>query len=311
MLDRRSFVVAAVAAATLAGTASAAFAEGWKDQYPELSLAVIPAENASTTTDRYGPLADYLSKELGVKVTLRVANDYAAVIEAQRAGNAQIAMYGPASYARAVMTGVELDPLVVPRHSNGMTGYYSVVYVRADSAYKTIEDLRGKTLALVDPNSTSGNNAPRFFLDRAGYSVDTFFGKAFFAGSHDNAVLALAQGTADAAANSWNSEDDSNLTRMITKGVLKDAAGNPMKKEDFRVVFKSDFLPEGPYTVLSAMPEDLKAQIKQAFLDMPAKDAKGFAALSDGKDKEFVAIDHAAFDPIIEMVKFNDAARKS
>lgn len=311
MLDRRRFVMAATAATALVATASAAFAEGWKDQYPELSLAVIPAENASTTTDRYGPLADYLGKELGVKVTLRVANDYAAVIEAQRAGNAQIAMYGPASYARAVMTGVEIDPLVVPRHSNGMTGYFSVVYVRADSPYKTVEDLRGKTLALVDPNSTSGNNAPRFFLDRAGYSVDTFFGKAFFAGSHDNAVLALAQGTADAAANSWNSEDDSNLTRMITKGVLKDAAGNPMKKEDFRIVFKSDFLPEGPFSVLSALPDDLKAQIKQAFLDMPSKDPKGYAALSDGKDKEFVAIDRAAFDPIIEMVKFNDAARKS
>ncbi len=311
MLDRRSFVTAATAAVLLAGAATGAAAEGWKDQYPSLDLAVIPAENASTTTDRYGPLAAYLSKELGVTVNLRVANDYAAVIEAQRAGNAQIAFYGPASYARAVMTGVEVEPMVVARHSNGMTGYYSVIYVKADSPYQKIEDLRGKTLALVDPNSTSGNNAPRFFLDRAGYSVDTFFGKNFFAGSHDNAVLALAQGTADAAANSWNSENDSNLTRMITKGVLKDANGNPMKKEDFRIVFKSDFLPEGPYAVLSALPDDLKAQIKQAFLDMPKKDAKGFAALSDGKDTEFAPIDRAAFEPIIEMVKFNDAARKS
>ena len=49
----------------------------------------------------------------------------------------------------------------------------------------------------------------------------------------------LAQGTVDAAANSWNSEDDSNLTRMLTKGMLKNADGTPMKKEDFRIVFKS------------------------------------------------------------------------
>ena len=34
-------------------------------------------------------------------VTLRIANDYAAVIEGQRDGNIQIAYYGPASYARA------------------------------------------------------------------------------------------------------------------------------------------------------------------------------------------------------------------
>lgn len=311
MLDRRTFVMAATAAALLAGAATGAAAEGWKDQFPALDLAVIPAENASSTTDRYGPLAAYLSKELGVPVNLRVANDYAAVIEAQRAGNVQIAMYGPASYARAVLTGVDIDPLVVPRHSNGATGYYSVIYVKADSPYRTIDDLAGKTLALVDPNSTSGNNAPRFFLDRAGKTVDTYFGKTFYAGSHDNAVLALAQGTADAAANSWNSEDDSNLTRMIKKGVLKDAAGNPMKKEDFRIVFKSDFLPEGPYAALAALPDDLKTSIKQAFLDMPKKDPEGFAKLSDGKDTEFVAAEKDSFQPIIDMVKFNDAARKS
>ena len=62
--------------------------------------------------------------------------------------------------------------------------------------------------------------------------------KVIFASSHDNAVLALSQGTVDVAANSWNSEDDSNLTRMLTKGVLKNADGSAMKKEDFRIIFK-------------------------------------------------------------------------
>ncbi|MBS0244787.1 MAG: PhnD/SsuA/transferrin family substrate-binding protein, partial [Proteobacteria bacterium] len=56
-------------------------ADGWKDKYKELVFAVIPAENASGVTDRWAPFTAYLEKELGVKVTLRVANDYAAVIE--------------------------------------------------------------------------------------------------------------------------------------------------------------------------------------------------------------------------------------
>jgi len=68
--------------------------------------------------------------------------------------------------------------------------------VLASSPYKTVEDLKGKNLALVDPNSTSGNQAPRFFLKRAGYDVEKFFGKTFYAGSHENAVLALTQGLA-------------------------------------------------------------------------------------------------------------------
>ena len=85
---------------------------GLEGQYPELTLAVIPAENASGTIDRYAPLTAYLSKQLGVPVKLRVANDYAAVIEGQRAGNIHIAFYGPASFARAVMTGVKVEPIV-------------------------------------------------------------------------------------------------------------------------------------------------------------------------------------------------------
>ena len=149
MLNRRNFLAAAALTATLTMPmmASTAQAADWSKDYPEIVLGVIPAENASTTSDRYAPLAAYLGKELGTKVTLRVANDYAAVIEGQRAGNIQIAFYGPASYARPIITGVATEPVVVQRHNTGLTGYYSVVYVRADSPYKTMDDLKGKKIA--------------------------------------------------------------------------------------------------------------------------------------------------------------------
>ncbi|BAF87055.1 phosphonate-binding periplasmic protein [Azorhizobium caulinodans ORS 571] len=307
MITRRS-LIAAAAALTL--TTSAAGAQEWKKQYPELTFAVIPAENASATTDIYTPFAEYLSKEIGVPVKLRIANDYAAVIEAQRTGSAQIAFYGPASYARAVITGVKIDPLVVQRHNTGLTGYYSVIWVRADSPYKELKDLKGKTIALVDPNSTSGNQAPRYFLNKEGASVDSFFGKSVYAGSHDNAVLAVAQGTADAAANAWNSETDNYLIRLMNRGLLKTADGKPLTEKDFRIVFKSDFLPEGPFAVLDSLPADLKAKIKQAFLDAPKKDKAAFDKLSGGKDIEFAPISAKDYDGIIGMVKYNDDQRK-
>ena len=307
MITRRTLAAAAAALALLGLPAAA---QDWKAKYPELTLAVIPMENASGTNDRYAPLANYLSKAVGVPVKLRVASDYAAVIEGQRAGNIHIAFYGPASFARAVMTGVKVDPMVNPQHETGASGYYSVIYTLASSPYKTIEDLKGKNLALVDSNSTSGNQAPRFFLKRAGFDVDKHFAKAVFAGSHENAVLALTQGTVDAAANLWNSETDSIVTRMITKGMLKKPDGTPMQKSDFRVVFKSDFLPEGPYAVLASLPDDLKAKIRQAFLDMPTADKAAFDKLSDGKDLSLTPVTLKDYQPIIDMLKFNDEQRK-
>ncbi|MCJ2091191.1 phosphonate ABC transporter substrate-binding protein [Methylobacterium sp. J-072] len=307
MITRRNLAAAAAALAVLGLPAAA---EDWKAKYPELTLAIVPQENASGTTDRYTPLADYLTQTVGVPVKLRVASDYAAVIEGQRAGNIHVAFHGPASFARAVMTGVKVEPIVTQIHETGAAGYYSVVYVLASSPYKSVADLKGKALGLVDPNSTSGNQAPRFFLKRAGYDVDKFFSKAVFTGSHENAVLALAQGTVDAAANFWNSETDSNLTRMLTKGIVKNADGAPMKQSDFRIVFKSDFLPEGPFAVLASLPEDLKAKIRQAFLDLPKADTAAFDRLSDGKDLGLTPMTLKDYQPIIDMLKANDEQRK-
>jgi phosphonate transport system substrate-binding protein len=299
MLTRRLALGAALAVSTFAGSAHA---QTWKAAYPELVMAIVPAENASGVTERYAPFVEYLSKELGTKVTLRVANDYAAVIEGQRNGSIHLAGYGPASYARAVVTGVAVEPFATTVNADGTVGYYSVFYVKADSPYKTIEDLKGKNLGLVDPNSTSGNNVPRFALNKMKINPETFFSKVTYTGSHENAVIALQQGTVDVAANWWNSDTDSNLTRMVAK--------NLAKKDDVRVIYKSDLIPNSPYAFLANLPPDLKAAIVKAFSEAPTKAKAAFDKLSDGKDKEFIKVDAKYYEPVVELIKFVDQLRK-
>ncbi len=299
-MNRRDFVAAAAIA--LALSAGAAHAEDWRSKYKELSFAVVPAENASGVADRYAPFIAYLSKQLGVPVKLHIANDYAAVIEGQRAGNIQIAHYGPASYATAYMTGVKLEPFVTNRNETGSVGYYSVIYVKADSPYREIGDLKGKTIGYVDPNSTSGYNAPRFFLHQAGIDSDSFFGKSIITGSHENGVIALDRAAVDCAADWWNSDSESNLTRMAAKGMVK--------KQDFRIVFKSGLLAGSPFAYLSNLPDDLKHLIVQAFMEAPARDKAAFDRLSDGKDKEFVAVTHKDYQNTVDMIQFVNDMRK-
>jgi len=299
MTTRRIFLAAMTAA--LAFTAPA-FAEDWKAKYPELTFGVIPDENASGTADRWTPFVNYLSKQLGTKVTLRIANDYAAVIEGQRAGNINIAYYGPASYARATMLGAKIEPIVIDVNSDGSKGYFSVFYVKKDSSFQKIEDLKGKNLGLVDPNSTSGNNMPRFALNQMGIDTDKYFEHVVYAGSHENAVTALSQGTVDVAANWWNADHDSNLSRMAKKGMVKE--------EDFRIIFKSPMIINGPTAILSDMPQELKDAIKTAFLDAAKNDPAAFAKLSDGKNQPWQPIKHEDYLPTVELVKFVDSLRK-
>lgn len=298
-LSRRLFLAAAATALTVSGAA----AQDWKARYPELVFAAVPAENASGTLEKYTPFINYLSRELGVKVTLRIASDYAAVIEGHKAGHIHFGEHGPSSYIRAwTVTNGGVMPFVTPKDSKGNTGYYSVAFAKKAAAGDKLEDFKGKNLCLVDPNSTSGNNVPLFSMSKMNIDPEKFFAKVTNAGSHENAILAVQQGTCDVAFNWWNSEDDSNLQRMATKGMVK--------QDDFKMVFKSDKITGYPFVMLSSLPADLKAAITKAFFDVPTKDPAAFEKMFAGKVTGFEAVKHEDYKSTMDLQAFVDGLRK-
>ncbi len=148
-ISRRLMLGFAAGAAMLA---TPAFAQDWKSRYPELVYAVVPAENASGVTERMGPWMAYLSKELGVKVTLRIASDYAAVIEGQRAGTIHIGDYGPSSYVRAhTVTNGGVEAFASMRAADGSTGYFSVAYAKTSARAPSSRTSRARTSASSIP----------------------------------------------------------------------------------------------------------------------------------------------------------------
>ncbi len=301
MMNRRTLLTAAAGAAVLP---AAAISPARAQAAPtELVIAVVPSENSSGVVDRMTPLAAYLTKQTGIKTTLRVASDYAAVIEGQKAGNIHIGGYGPGSYVRAhQQSNGNAIAFTTTRSKGGAVGYYAVGYVRADSPYKSIQDLKGRKLGLVDPNSTSGNFAPRFFLDKAGINPDTFFSNVNFTGSHENAVIALMNGTVDIAMNWWNTDGDSNFDRMVSKGMAK--------KSDVRIAWKSDLLAGSPYAMLASLPADLKKKIEDAFYNMHINDKAMMDKMEDGQTEAYIKVTHADYLDTANMLKFIDALRR-
>ncbi len=299
--NRRARSVFAAVTALLALTVGA-FAE-WRKTTPELTFAVVPAENADGVLQRYEPMMAYLTKALGVPVKLRVSADYAAVIEALKNGQAHFAHLGPAAYARAqIVTGNAVEPLVSVVDKTNTIGYYAVLYVRKDDAALKLEDLKGRPVCLVDPNSTSGNNVPRFMMHKMGIDPESYFSKVVYAGSHENAVTALQQKTCDGAFNWWNSPEASNLLRMSKKGMVK--------AEDFRIVMKSDLIPGSPISVLASQPQAMKDAIRKALLDVHTADPAAFNRLTDGKYLRYDVVDREMYGVVIELTQFVDRLRK-
>ena len=135
--------------------------------------------------------------------------------------------------------------------------------MKKDAPYQKIEDLKGKNLCLVDPNSTSGNNVPRFAMNKMGIDPDKFFGKVVYAGSHENAVIARAAGHLRCGVQLVERRGASrNLLRMDRKGMVK--------ADDFRMIFKSEQIVNSPMAYLTDLPADLKAGDPEAVLERRA-----------------------------------------
>ena len=293
-----SFLCMALAGHILATAAT------WRDKYPTVSFSVISSENEADRIARHQKMIAYLEKTLGVKVKLHVATEYAGTIEAMKSGKVEFAQFGPASYAAAWdITGGKIEPILAGTDSVGNLGYYSVIAVKTDSPFKSLADLKGKSFAFADPNSTSGYLAPSFFFRKQGYPPEKFFGRTGFSGSHENSILAVLNGTYDAAATFWDDDRIGNVQRMEEKGMVP--------KGQIRFIWKSPKLPGDPvYAVRKDLPEELRAAIKAALLAMPEADPDAWKDLTGNKYKTLKEVSHADYADIVEMRRENLKERR-
>jgi phosphonate transport system substrate-binding protein len=248
---------------------------GWRASVRELRLGISSAENERDAIARQQPLQEYIQRTLNVPLRVFRATDYAGVVEAMRAGQIEFARIGPANYAlaRRVM-GDRIAPFARDRDNEGEAGYYSVVFVKADSPFRRIEDLRGRSFAFADPNSTSGFAFPAYFLRRAGFDPNAFFGRTGFSGSHEQSVIAVLNGTFDAGATSWSNERRNNIQRMEEKGMIPPGTT--------RIVWTSPQIPNPPWVMRTDLPEDLKRDWTAALMAMPEQDPAAFAVAASG-----------------------------
>jgi phosphonate transport system substrate-binding protein len=286
----------------LAAYAAPVLAEEWSNEYPELVIGVITEENAEDRAKRWQPFMNYLERELDIPVKWREATDYAGVIEALKAKKVQLAWFGPASFARAwIVTDGQAVPLAAEIDKDGGFGYFGVIIVKKDSPYQSVKDLKGKRFGFADPNSTSGYQAPKFFLSEEGYEPDQFFGTTTFSGSHENSVKMLYDGQFDAVATWWTNEQKSNMSRMEEKGMIQPGG--------YRIIWKSPRLPSDPFTVPSWLPEEMIEDIQTTLLAMPFKDPEAFKALMGGSQR-FASVTVDDYQPVIRFVKANLKQRK-
>jgi phosphonate transport system substrate-binding protein len=192
-LDRRGFPLTASLALLARPT--------WAAD-PPLHLVLTPSQKPTdllATGEEFGKV---LSRLTGVPVRVTVASDYAAVIEALRNRTADLAFVHPGGY---VLASREAKATIVVRNLwHGKSSFTSRIFVLKESGIKSVEELRGRTIAFVDPASSSGYIYPMVLLIQRGLVKNrdpkTFFKEVVFSGAHDASMRALLNGHVDAIA---------------------------------------------------------------------------------------------------------------
>lgn len=246
-----------IASLLLAGVVAAACGCARTDDAPSgstasgnrLVLGMIPAEDNEQMAERFEPMRKYLEEGLGRKVEVFFATDYASVIEAMKKDKIDVALLGPLSYVLAEkQAGAEAFAIGVKE--GGTSTYHSYFVVPGDSPAQTLDDLAGKSVAFVDPASTSGGLVPTYIIRKKyNKSVDQFFGRIIYAGSHNAAELAVKNKTVDAAAT-----DSIVYERMVSKGLIS--------RDTNRVLCKSDPLPGSPLAYRGDLDPALKKKLQ-------------------------------------------------
>jgi len=221
-----------------------------------LHLVLTPSQKPTDLLAAGEAFGAALGKLVGLPIRVTVASDYAAVIEALRTRTADLAFVHPVGY---VLANREAKARIIAKDRwHGNTSYTSRVYVRRESGIKTLEELRGKTIAFVDPASSSGYVYPMLMLIQRGLVQNrdpkTFFREVVFAGSHDAGLLALLNGHVDALGSFDQAREQ----------YLKD----PAERERLTWVAESAAIPEGGICGRDGLDPAVVERVRAALLQM-------------------------------------------
>lgn len=256
-------------------------------------LAFTPSQDVARVSASGNQIKASLEKATTLSWKVSIPTSYAAVIEGLCSGSIDVAFLAPLMMALATDKGCAtpfLGALRKDEKGQLSTTYQSQIVVRTDSGINDIAGLKGKKFGFTDSVSTSGYLFPTLKVKEiTGQDPKTFFSNTTFTGGHDKAMLAVYQGTVDAAAS------------FIDARTLKGMPADIMQKT--KVIATAGPIPNDGAAVRKGFPADLTQQIQKSLEDYSAT-AAGAKAFKDLYSWDGMkSVDTKFYDPVREAAK--------
>ncbi len=225
-----------------------------------------------------GTLFAFLKKEMGVKeVRLVTGQDYTSVLAALIRGKIDFAWVGPMAYVIGNEKG-DLMPIAKAQHQGG-AAYRGVFITLKNGRVLGLDDIRGKTVGFVDPESASGYLYPLYLLKRLKIDPHKVC-KVLFLKKHDAVLGAVLDGKIDVG--------------VCLEATLK-TISDPKQLNRILVLGKTDEVPSDVIVCRKDCPVNLRERFLEALLKRTASDA------ADPLRQTFAPAEDADFQSVQEV----------
>ncbi len=163
----------------------------------EFKFTAIPDQDTTRLTQRFGKIAEYLSEQLGFKVTYVPVKSYAASVQGFKNNEVQMAWFGGLSGVQArlavpgsvaIAQGEEDEHFIsylIAHHSTGLT-----------QGNDFPQNIAGKTFTFGSKDSTSGRLMPEYYIrEHLGKAPEEIFTKVGFSGDHSKTIALVQAGS--------------------------------------------------------------------------------------------------------------------
>lgn len=245
-------------------------------------IGVLPDMSEEELIQRYNPLLTYLSKKTGLHFRLVLPADYAELLDFFGSGEIDLALFGGLTFVQA-NTLHQAEPLVM---RDVDTRFISVFVVRHDDPATELTDLKGRVLAFGSSLSTSGHLMPRYFLGKSKQIIpENYFNQIVYSGAHDKTAYMVRDGKADIGATNAD----------IMNGMLRDGR---LQHGELRVVWETPPYPDYVWAVPRHLNEDIKMQLRDAFLQLDLSDEHHRQILAALGARNFLPAGNRMYQPL-------------
>ena len=271
------------------------------DESKELMVQFVPTNNDGSLQAKAKPFGEYLSKKLGMKVEVTLATDYSTIVEAMASNQVDLGIMPPAAYVQARNMGVAKALLTSelgaydretgkPIDGQLAGSFKGEVLCKADSDMQKFEDLKGKKIATLSPNSASGYIYPVAELKKLGVdpTIDCTLTTVNDIPSEMTAVL--------------NGQQDACFVFEGARNVFAGKFADQDLFAELKVLYLTEGdIPNDAIAVLPGMDEETQKAIKNVFLHMNL-DQEGADAMAMWSHKGYTEVDEAAYDTMQEYI---------